>query len=212
MKQFFIPVIVGLLLLAGCGGEDVLPTETAVAQLPTTAPTAHLPTATATTLPPTSTPTIDLFASTPEKSPTPIPPSVITPTRVPTLTPEPTSTAVVFDPSLPLPTGHIYFLWYTGPPHNQYADPEQDLYQAQVQVDNGLINWQVQPILQELIGTPELVLSTDMTQFALTKVDDTNGDGYVSVDGRGHDSYNIYTYSLSNSTFEQLTTGDPNIA
>ncbi len=209
MKQFVISVMLGLLLLVGCGEIDALPTEIPVAQLPTIAPTAQLPTAIPTTLPPTITPTTQQPTTPPElleitntphpPANTPVPISTVTP--LPTL--RPTSTAVLLDPSLPMPTGRIYFLWDS----NQVPEirgigevSETNLYEA---VPGDIPDdWQIEPVI-EMIGHPFMRPSPDSSTLAIIRYDDTNGDGVIEP--RGSDIPNIYSYSIANSSMTKLT-------
>ncbi len=211
MKKFVIPIILGLLLLVGCNGADVVSTEIPVAELPTTAPTAQLPTATSTTLP-TIAPIVESPTPIPESTPLPSP--TTPPTQTPIATPEPTGTAVVFDTSLPQPSGQIYFLLdkqplSAGSPYG--FEPRPNLYQARFKLDNGLVDWQIQPVLEELIGWPHLLLSPDGMKFSLTVLEDKNGDGSVSQGGynRWFDAPNIFTYTPTNGKFERVTDDYP---
>ncbi len=197
MKQFFIPVILGLLLLVGCGEADVLPTEVPVTHLPTTIPTADLPTATATTLPPTSTPTEEL--PTPVSMPPPL--FTSTPTQTPAVTPEPTGTAVV-------PEGYLLFFWDTETPVEYPAyysipvsDPQQELYIAIP--DKSFDDWQLSPILSgqlnwpdEYTSWPTSATSPDQTQLAFTLYKHIDADSYT---------VSIHIADFNKGTLTQIT-------
>ncbi len=212
MKSFLLPFILGLLLLVGCGGEEVLPTEVPVAQLPTSLPTAQLPTATSTALPPAITPTAVLpvpaselleVTDTPHL-PIDIPVLIPTAAKLPIV--RPTSTAVALDPSLPMPTGRIYFLWDPNPiPEVRGIGElsETSLYEA---ISGDIPNdWGIQPVVK-MFGKPMVIPAPDSSKLGILRYDDTNGDDFVDTQ-RNTDTTRIYSYHTLDGTLTQLVGG-----
>ncbi|MBX3056974.1 MAG: PD40 domain-containing protein [Anaerolineae bacterium] len=116
-------------------------------------------------------------------------------TQTPTVTPTP----------LPPPPGKIYFFWDSKIIRDLNTNPVHSLYLATP--GEGLGDWNIQPLVEEIIGHPQITLSPGKTKFAFTALEDKNGDGSVSDEGydRGFDAPNIFTYILTNSEFVRLT-------
>ena len=142
--------------------------------------------------------------------------AVFTPTRpaTATATPLPTATKTAVASStttVPPPTGRLYFLWDPESMAEQYGvlGPFQNLYVALP--GETISDWQIEPLLENLVGWPKLVPSPDKTTIALNPLDDRNADGDISQEGynRGLDWPNIHIYSLLNNSFERATSDYP---
>lgn len=209
-------ILVCFLLTVSCATAQPTPTAqptashtdappTTLAQTTNTPPpathtTTPPPTPTTTlTIPPTHTGTAT-HTATPTTTKTPIPTKTATVTLPPTL------------PTLPPPTGSIYFLWDpTQLPLSGQGDPVQNLYLATL---GGIPdNWQIEPILDKLYGWPITALSPDRTKLALTILEDRNGDGSISNIGydMGLDWPNIFFYSLTDDSLQRVTDEDPEV-
>ncbi len=194
MKQATIALVFSWLLLVGCTVEQPALTAAPVAHLPTTTPT---PLDTATSAP---TPTEPVLATTlPTDTPSPT-----IPAATPEPTQRPTSTPVALDPSLPLPTGRIYFLWDPNPiPEERGIGelPETSLFEA---IPGAAPNdWYIERVV-EMFGKPIMIPAPDFTKLAILRYDDTNGDGVVDTQ-RGTDVANVYSYNVVNSSLTHLT-------
>ncbi len=126
-------------------------------------------------------------------------------TAVPPPTPIPTPA-----PTLPPPPDWvIYFLWDSENIPSGLGDPVQTLFKALP--DTTPEEWQIEPVLENLVGWPQSVLSLDKTTLAITPLEDLNGDGYVSEQGydRGFDGPNIFVYSFANGSYQRATRDFP---
>jgi len=126
----------------------------------------------------------------------------------PTHTPEPTLTPT----PIPPPTGRIYFLWDPQPlPISGFGNSVQSLLLATP--DEVSTTWNIETVLEGLVGWPAAVLSPDKTQIALSPIEDANQDGFASQEGynRGFDAPNLYLFDLINAELTAVTTNFPNI-
>lgn len=200
MKQTIIVLILSLLWLVGCTVEQPLPILAPIEQASetTSIPLTTVPTLT-TTSPPTNIPMTPIN--------TPFPPTN-TPTPIPTITPtptlRPTSTPVTLDPSLPLPTGRIYFLWDPNPiPEERGIGElsETSLFEA---IPGTTPNdWHIESVV-EMFGKPVMIPAPDAAKLAILRYDDTNEDGIVDTQ-RGSDTANVYSYNIANNSLTRLT-------
>lgn len=188
MKQAAIVLFMSLLLVS-CIVEEALPTTAPVAQVPTN--TAIPQPSLTDTLAATSTPTV-----------IPTPP-------LPTFTPEPTqspASTVVLDPSLPLSTGRIYFLWDPNPiPEERGIGELSEISLFEAVIGNMPDSWHIAPIT-EIASQPamSIVPAPDANKIAVIHYDDTNGDGTVDPQ-RGVDVSNVYIYKMADGSVSQLT-------
>lgn len=208
MKQALIGLALSM-LFAACTvaqpSSTEMPTNTAttapLAQLPTTTPTslqlteipAQLPSVTSSqgaaisTIPPTFTHT-----------PTPIP-NTPQPTKEPTQVPD-----IINDPTLPQPTGKIYFLWDPNPVPEERGIHEQhnnNFYEVAPEIVPN--DWHIEPTL-EMLGYPAMRLSPDSTKLAIIRPYDTNGDGLVYT-YEGSEPANVFSFSIADNSLIPLT-------
>ncbi|MCL4869596.1 MAG: hypothetical protein KJ063_11550 [Anaerolineae bacterium] len=188
MKQSLFLLLA--LFLAACTAR-----ETTI-NIPSTPETATLALAT------TAVPLVEItaIAQPIQITPTPIPTSA--PTETPQLTPTP----------IPPPTGHIYFLWDPEPlPITGFGNPVQNLYQATYDKVSGM--WNIETVIENLIGWPASILSPSKSMVALTPLEDRNKDGFVSQEGynRGFDAPNLYAFDLISKVLNPVTTNFPEI-
>lgn len=195
MRQRLLWIILCGLLLAGCAAEMEVATAVPTRVLPTD--TAVPPTSTAIVV--TETAVLPTTTSLPTDTPTAVPSA--TATNTPQPTEMPTSTAV----PLPPPPGEIYFFWDSQNISDLNSNPVHSLYVATS--GESPDDWDIQPLVDEIIGHPQITLSPGKTKFAFTALEDKNGDGSVSDEGydRGFDAPNIFTYQLTNGEFTRLT-------
>lgn len=185
---FIHSVILGVVLVACTNSSRTVPTtvdETAIVEqrvsdILTLPPTPYTPTA-------ILSPSITIM---PNQVPTQQPLTITTP--IPTAAP----------PLSPPLQGRIYFLWDSA---ERSDSPVQDLYLATFNNESDM--WVFEPVLEGLIGWPSIALSPDQTQFALTKIDDKDGNGSASqtTEGMGFDGYNVYVYSLLDNSLRQVS-------
>jgi dipeptidyl aminopeptidase/acylaminoacyl peptidase len=122
---------------------------------------------------------------------------------LPTL--RPTVTPVTLDPSLPLPTGRIYFLW---DPNPIPEDPglivsQNNLYK--VTPWSAPNNWQIEPAI-EMFGNPVIIPSPDSAKLAMIRSHDINDDGIFDMhDVPRSDPLNIFVYDITDSSSIRLT-------
>lgn len=133
------------------------------------------------------------------------PKTAVTETAVslPTTTPTPA-------PILPPPPDWVlYFLWDSVNTPSGLGDPIQALFKAVPGVTPD--DWQIEIVLENLVGQPQSVMSLDKSTLAITPLEDLNGDGYVSYEGyaRGGDGLNIFVYSFLNGSYQRVTEDFP---
>ena len=139
---------------------------------------------------------------------TAVPPTATTeptPTVTETAVPSPT-TALTPLPTLPPPPDWVlYFLWDSENVPSGLGDPVQTLFKAVSSITPE--NWQIEPVLENLVGWPQSILSLDKTILTITPLEDLNGDGYVSMQGynRGSDGPNIFVYSFVDGSYQRAT-------
>ena len=137
---------------------------------------------------------------------TPTRPATATSTPLPTATKRPTHNLLV------PPAGELYFLWDSKQMPNSIIDePIQSLYLALPGITP--TDWQIKPLLDNLIGVPYSALSPDKTKFAFTILEDKNNDGYISFESYNMwlDAPNLYIYSLKDGSFERVTENYPDL-
>lgn len=203
MKRHF-PFFI-LLFIVACTVNQAEPTPTP--EMPVTTPTtvaSPVPSATA-SLPTTNTIPLPTDTATSQPIVTDTPPPTAELTITPTLIepiPEPTVTPY----SGHLPSGHLYFLWDPSLllPHTGRDSPIHNLYAGML--NDSTNEWALNALLTELIGSPEIALSPDETKYALTKIDDVNGDGFASQESvnRGFDIYRLYLFDLITQSLSPL--------
>ena len=213
MTQVFIALIL-CVLLAACTPAQSMDTEVPeniatiapIAQLPTITPTAISPTEVPTQLPiATSTQSAAISTIPPTFTPTATPlPNTPQPTKEPTRVPD-----IINDPTLPQPTGKIYFLWDPNPIPAERGVGEllrNNLYEAVF--DSSSNNWHIESKI-EMFGKPWMIPSPDSVSLALVRYDDTNENGvtepyYGSGDYIG-DLPSIYIFNTIDSSLTHLT-------
>ena len=226
MKQALIGFVLSV-LIAGCTVAQPEPTfapntqlftatTLATLVLPTSSPTPLLPTETPTSLPVATEPQAGATSTIPPTfTPTPTPiPNTPQPTRVPTRVPD-----IINDPTLPRPTGKIYFLWDPNPiPAERGVGelPKNNLYEAVF--DGSSYNWYIKSKI-EMFGQPLMILSPDSVKLAIVRYDDTNGNGivepyYIGSDYVGDDYVrdltSIYVFNTIDSSLTHLTENEWN--
>lgn len=190
----FSLTLVFCLLLMGCGVEGE--TATAVSTALSTAVPTHVAVIANTAVPPTHTalPATDTAVPSPTNTATSLPATAV-PTETPTITPT----------LLSSPPGEIYFFWDSKIISDLNINPVYSLYLATPREVSE--RWDIQPLVEQIIGHPQVDLSPGKTRFAFTILEDKNGDGDVSNEGydRGLDAPNIFTYTLTDGEFARLT-------
>ena len=126
-----------------------------------------------------------------------------------TAVPPPTTTSTPTPTLPPPPDWVLYFLWDSENIPSGLGDPVQTLFKAVPGRTPEV--WQIEPVLENLVGQPQSVLALDKSILAITPLEDLNGDGYVSLQGyaRGGDGLNIFVYSFANGSYQRVTEDFP---